>query len=99
MLVEARLGIWKGLSRNGLFLLLYVWSLSWDNLEDLDEAVDGGRKRQKGLFTHVSGAWARRTRRLGLLVVVSPCGWLRALGLLSHVVAQGFKHRCYNEQG
>lgn len=88
MLVEARLGIWKGLSRSGSFLLLCVWSLSWDSLEALDEAVDGGRKSQKGSFTRVSGAWARRTRRLGLLVAVptcnpSTCGWLRALGLLS----------------
>lgn len=58
MLMETRLGIWKGLSRNGLFLLLRVWSLSQDNLEALGEASDGGRKHQKGLFTHVSGAWA-----------------------------------------
>lgn len=46
-------GIWKGLSRNGFFLLLPVWSLSWDNSEALIEAADGGRTPQKGLFTHV----------------------------------------------
>ena len=38
--------------------------------------------------SHMSGAWAERTRRLGLLVMVptcepSECGWLGAGGLLT----------------
>lgn len=92
----------KGLRRNGLFLLLSIWDLSWEDLKAQGEAADGSRNRQKGLFTQGwclgwEGWKAGTAKRVP---TCNPSTSVAISGLLAFLpVGLGFQHKCSSKQG